>query len=124
MLKKNLTKKETNLSQKNLENKFDFNLVDNAIITLIMEKTKLNKEKYSLILSKTVIIYIILIALAIYSTVEEIISREILVIGLICSTILLFIVYLYVIEHFESVDKDIDEVISLLQTKILLRGKK
>ena len=35
----------------------DFNLLDNAVIGLIVEKTKLNKEKYSLILSKTVIVY-------------------------------------------------------------------
>lgn len=103
--------------------KQDFSLVDTAVIDLIVEKTKLNKEKYSLILSKTVIIYVILIAIAMYSTVEEIISREVLVTALVVGTLLLFIIYLYVIEHFNKMDRDIDEVVSLLQTKALMKKK-
>ena len=120
MIEKKSSKKSL---QQNIQNQFDFTLVDNAIINLIVEKTKLNKEKYSLILSKTVIIYIILIALAIYSTVNQIISQSILSIALVLGTILLFIVYLYVIEHFDKIDKDIDEVVNLLQTKILMKKK-
>ena len=102
----------------------DFTIADNTIVTLIIEKTKLNKEKYGLILSKTVIVYIIIIALAIYSTVNTIISKQIMVALLIMGTFLLFIVYLYVIDHFDKIDKDIDEVVNLLQTKHLVKGKK
>lgn len=101
----------------------DFSLLDSSVINLIVEKTKLNKEKYSLILSKTVIVYVILIALALYSTVEELISSEVLVTGLVIGTLLLFIIYLYVIEHFNKMDRDIDEVVSLLQTKSMMRVK-
>jgi hypothetical protein len=112
------------MQEKELLKAKEFTLLDNAVITLIVEKTKLNKEKYSMILSKTVITYVIIIALAIYSTVEEIISKEILGIGLLVGTLLLFIVYLYVIEHFNKMDRDIDEVVSLLQTKTIIRDKK
>ncbi len=113
------------MQEKHIINKNnEFTLIDNAVINLIIEKTKLNKEKYSLILSKTVIVYVIIIALAIYSTVEEIISKEILSIGLVVGTLLLFIVYLYVIEHMGKMDRDIDEVVSLLQTKAFLKNKK
>ena len=111
------------LSQKTAQRKQEFNLLDSAIINLIIEKTKLNKEKYSLILSKTVIVYVILIVLAMYSTVEEILSKNILAVFLIIGTLLLFIVYLYVIEHFNKMDRDIDEVVSLLQTKALVHKK-
>lgn len=102
----------------------EFNLLDNAVISLIVEKTKLNKEKYSLILSKTVIVYILLIAMAMYSTVNEYISTQFLAVALVLGTLLLFVVYLYVIEHFNKMDRDIDEVVSLLQTKALVHKKK
>lgn len=102
----------------------EFNILDNAVIGLIVEKTKLNKEKYSMILSKTVIVYIILIALAMYSTIESFLSRQVLAVILFVATLLLFVVYLYVIEHFNKMDRDIDEVISLLQTKALVHKKK
>ena len=104
--------------------KKEFNLLDSAVINLIIEKTKLNKEKYSLILSKTVIVYILIIALAMYSAVVEFISREILAVALVVGTLLLFVVYLYVIEHFNKMDRDIDEVVSLLQTKAIVHTKK
>lgn len=103
--------------------KQEFNLLDSAVINLIVEKTKLNKEKYSLILSKTVIIYILIIALAMFSTVYEFISKGLLVITLTIGTLLLFVVYLYVIEHFNKMDRDIDEVVSLLQTKAYMHKK-
>lgn len=102
----------------------EFTLLDTAVINLIVEKTKLNKEKYSLILSKTIIVYVLLIALAMYSTVTNIISKEILVTALVIGTLLLFVVYLYVIEHFNKMDRDIDEVVSLLQTKAFFKNKK
>lgn len=98
-------------------------LGDMAVINLIVEKTKLNKEKYSLILSKTVIVYILIIALAMYSAVEQFVSKEILAAALVVGTLLLFTVYLYVIEHFNKMDRDIDEVISLLQTRSLMVRK-
>lgn len=101
----------------------EFNLLDSAVINLIVEKTKLNKEKYSLILSKTIIIYVLIIALAIFSTVYEFVSKEIIVTALTVGTLLLFIVYLYVIEHFNKMDRDIDEVVSLLQTKAFMKNK-
>lgn len=101
----------------------DFTLLDSAVINLIVEKTKLNKEKYSLILSKTVIVYTILILIAVYTSVKEIISPKIMVTALIVGTLLLFVVYLYVIEHFNKMDRDIDEVVSLLQTKALMKHK-
>lgn len=104
--------------------KQDFTLLDSAVINLIVEKTKLNKEKYSLILSKTVIIYVIIIALMIYASVEDFIEREVLVTLLVVGTLLMFIVYLYVIEHFNKMDRDIDEVVSLLQTKAFMKDKK
>ncbi len=106
------------------EKNIDFNLLDNAVIGLIIEKTKLNKEKYSLILSKTVIVYVLLIALALYSTTVQILSKNLLAVTLVIATLLLFIVYLYVIEHFNKMDRDIDEVVSLLQTKALVSRKK
>ena len=102
----------------------ELNLLDNAVINLVIEKTKVNKEKYSLILSKTVIVYVLLIALAMFSTVTRLISVQFLTISLIVGTLLLFIVYLYVIEHFSKMDKDIDEVVSLLQTKAFVSHKK
>ena len=102
----------------------EFNLLDSAVINLIVEKTKLNKEKYSLILSKTVIIYVILIALAMYSNINGAISSQIMVTALVVGTLLLFVVYLYVIEHFAKMDRDIDEVVSLLQTKAFMKKKK
>lgn len=101
----------------------EFTLLDTAVINLIVEKTKLNKEKYSLILSKTVIVYALLILMAVFSTIKEFISPQIMVMALVVGTLLLFVVYLYVIEHFNKMDKDIDEVVSLLQTKALM-GKK
>ena len=106
------------------EQKEEFTLLDTAVINLIVEKTKLNKEKYSLILNKTVMVYMILIVFALYSTVVEIISKQILVTALVVGTFLLFIVYLYVIEHFNKMDRDIDEVVSLLQTKAFMKNKK
>ncbi len=102
----------------------DFSLLDNAVINLIVEKTKLNKEKYSLILSKTVIVYVIFIALAMYSSVTDFVSKQVVVIGLAVGTLLLAIVYFYVIDHFGKMDRDIDEVVSLLQTKAFLGKKK
>jgi len=102
----------------------NFTLLDTAVINLIIEKTKLNKEKYSLILSKTVMVYMVLIIFALYSTVSEIISKQILTIALTVGTLLLFVVYLYVIEHFNKMDKDIDEVVSLLQTKAFMNRKR
>jgi RsiW-degrading membrane proteinase PrsW (M82 family) len=104
--------------------KQEFTLLDSAVINLIVEKTKLNKEKYSLILSKTVIIYVIIIALMIYTSVEDIIEKEVLITSLVVGTLLMFIVYLYVIEHFNKMDRDIDEVVSLLQTKAFMKDKK
>lgn len=106
------------------DQKQEFSLLDGAVINLIVEKTKLNKEKYSLILSKTVIVYVILIALAIASTVTDLISKQMMITALVVGTLLLFVVYLYVIEHFNKMDRDIDEVVSLLQTKALMRFKK
>lgn len=111
-----LVKKEKNSEQ--------FSLLDSAVINLIVEKTKLNKEKYSLILSKTIIVYVLLIALAMFSAVYEFISREILITSLVVGTLLLFVVYLYVMEHFAKMDRDIDEVVSLLQTKAFMKKKK
>lgn len=102
----------------------EFTILDSAVINLIVEKTKLNKEKYSMILSKTVIIYILLITLAMFSTVYHFVSKSILVISLTIGTLLLFVVYLYVIEHFDKMDRDIDEVVSLLQTKAFMKEKK
>lgn len=101
----------------------DFTLLDTAVVNLIVEKTKLNKEKFSLILSKTVIVYAILILIAVYSSVQMIISKELLITALIVGTLLLFVVYLYVIEHFNKMDRDIDEVVSLLQTKAFMKKK-
>lgn len=101
----------------------DFSLLDTAVINLIVEKTKLNKEKYSLILSKTVIVYVILVALAMFSAVYEFISKEVMITALVVGTLLLFVVYLYVMEHFAKMDRDIDEVVSLLQTKAFLKHK-
>lgn len=102
----------------------EFTLLDTAVINLIVEKTKLNKEKYSLILSKTVVIYVLLVALAMFSAVYEFINSQILVVALTVATLLLFVVYLYVIEHFAKMDRDIDEVVSLLQTKAFMKHKK
>ena len=101
----------------------DFNLLDNAVINLVVEKTKINKEKYSLILSKTVVVYVLLVALAMFSTIQNFISTQFLVMALIIGTLLLFVVYLYVIEHFSKMDRDIDEVVSLLQTKAFVSHK-
>ncbi len=103
--------------------KSEFTLIDSSVINLIVEKTKLNKEKYSMILSKTVIIYIIIIAVALYSSVTDIISRQVLIAALVVGTLLLFVVYLYVLEHFNKMDRDIDEVVSLLQTKAFMKKK-
>jgi hypothetical protein len=105
------------------KHKDEFTILDSSVINLIVEKTKLNKEKYSLVLSKTVIVYVIILALALYSTVENVISKSILLTALVIGTLLLFIVYLYVIEHFNKMDRDIDEVVSLLQTKAFMRKK-
>lgn len=107
-----------------IEKAEEFNLLDNAVINLVVEKTKINKEKYSLILSKTVIVYVLLVALAMYSTVNDFISKQFLSMALIIGTLLLFVVYLYVIEHFSKMDRDIDEVVSLLQTKAFVSHKK
>jgi presenilin-like A22 family membrane protease len=102
----------------------DFTLLDNAVINLIVEKTKLNKEKYSLILSKTIIVYVLFIALAMYSSVTDFVSRQVVIVGLVVGTLLLAVVYFYVIDHFGKMDRDIDEVVSLLQTKAFLGKKK
>jgi hypothetical protein len=59
-----------------------------------------------------------------YSAVENFISNEILAVALVIGTLLLFTVYLYVIEHFNKMDRDIDEVVSLLQTKAVVHNKK
>ena len=112
------------LAKSNHKGSQEFNLLDSAVINLIVEKTKLNKEKYSLILSKTVIIYVILIAVALYSKMEALIDSKIMVAALVVGTLLLFIVYLYVMEHFNKMDRDIDEVVSLLQTKAFMKHKK
>ena len=101
----------------------EFSLLDGAVINLIVEKTKLNKEKYSLILSKTVIVYALLILIAVYSSFSQLMSNELLIASLGFGTLLLFLVYLYVIEHFNKMDKDLDEVVSLLQTKVLMKYK-
>jgi hypothetical protein len=108
--------------EQSLGNK-DFSLLDSSVINLIVEKTKLNKEKYSMILSKTVIIYVIIIAVALYSSVTEIISRPVLIAALVVGTLLMFVVYLYVVENFNKMDRDIDEVVSLLQTKAFMKNK-
>lgn len=105
------------------EHEKEFTMLDSAVINLIVEKTKLNKEKYSLILSKTVIILILIIALSMYSKVQELISNEILVVSLVIAVLLLFVTFLYVMEHFNKMDRDIDEVVSLLQTKAFMRHK-
>ena len=105
------------------EHQKEFTLLDSAVINLIVEKTKLNKEKYSLILSKTVIIVIIIIALSMYSKVANFITGEVLVVSLVIAVLLLFVTYLYVIEHFNKMDRDIDEVVSLLQTKAFMKHK-
>jgi presenilin-like A22 family membrane protease len=102
----------------------EFTLLDNAVINLIVEKTKLNKEKYSLILSKTVIVYVLFIALAMYSSVTDFVSKQVVIVGLVVGTLLLAVVYFYVIDHFGKMDRDIDEVVSLLQTKAFLSKKK
>ncbi len=102
----------------------EFSLLDNAVINLIVEKTKLNKEKYSLILSKTIIVYVIFIALAMYASTVNKDLQQIVVIGLAVATLLLAVVYFYVIDHFGKMDRDIDEVVSLLQTKAFLGKKK
>ena len=107
----------------NLIEKNEFSIVDNTIVSLIVEKTKLNKEKYSLILSKTVIIFIIIVSLSFLSTVLKIISSQVMISLLIVGSILLFVTYLYVIDHFDKVDRDLDEVLTLLQTKTIMRKK-
>lgn len=112
------------LVKKPSHSKQEFSLLDTAVINLIVEKTKLNKEKYSLILSKTVVVYSLLILIGVTSTVFQIVSKEIMITSLIVGTLLLFVVYLYVIEHFNKMDRDIDEVVSLLQTKALMKNKK
>ncbi len=106
------------------ESKKEFSLLDNAVINLIVEKTKLNKEKYSMILSKTIIVYVLFIALAMYSSVTDFVSKQVVMTGLIVGTLLLAVVYFYVIDHFGKMDRDIDEVVSLLQTKAFLGKKK
>jgi hypothetical protein len=100
-----------------LTNQENFSIIDNTIVHLIVEKTKLNKEKYSLILSKTLIVFIIIVALAFLSTTFNIISKQIMISLLIIGAVLYFLTYLYVIDHFDKVDRDLDEVITLLQTK-------
>lgn len=112
------------MKQQMMSQSEEFNLLDNAVINLIVEKTKINKEKYSLILSKTVIVYVLLIALAMFATVQSFISPNLMTTVLIVGTLLLFVVYLYVIEHFAKMDRDIDEVVSLLQTKAYVSHKK
>lgn len=112
------------MKQQMMSQSEEFNLLDNAVINLIVEKTKINKEKYSLILSKTVIVYVLLIALAMFATVQDFINPNLMTTVLIVGTLLLFVVYLYVIEHFAKMDRDIDEVVSLLQTKAYVSHKK
>ena len=75
------------LEKQTSRTKKDFDLLDNAVISLIVEKTKLNKEKYSLILSKTVIVYILLVAMAMYSTINKYLSTQFLSVGLIIGTL-------------------------------------
>ena len=111
-------KSKTELAKQN-----EFSIVDNTIVSLIVEKTKLNKEKYSLILSKTVIIFIIIVSLAFLSTIFNIISSQIMISLLIVGSILLFVTYLYVLDHFDKVDRDLDEVVTLLQTKAVMKKK-
>ena len=110
-------------SKNELISKNEFSIVDNTIVSLIVEKTKLNKEKYSLILSKTVIIFIIIVSLSFLSTVLKIISSQVMISLLIVGSILLFVTYLYVIDHFDKVDRDLDEVVTLLQTKAIMKKK-
>ena len=110
-------------SKNELMSKNEFSIVDNTIVSLIVEKTKLNKEKYSLILSKTVIIFIIIVSLSFLSTVLKIISSQVMISLLIVGSILLFVTYLYVIDHFDKVDRDLDEVVTLLQTKAIMKKK-
>ena len=62
--------------------------------------------------------------MAVYTSVQEVISPKVMVVALITGTLLLFVVYLYVIEHFNKMDQDIDEVVSLLQTKALMNHRK
>ena len=111
-------KSKTEIAKQN-----EFSIVDNTIVSLIVEKTKLNKEKYSLILSKTVIIFIIIVSLAFLSTIFNIISSQIMISLLIVGSILLFVTYLYVLDHFDKVDRDLDEVVTLLQTKAVMKKK-
>ncbi len=109
--------------QNTISQKQEFTLLDSAVINLIVEKTKLNKEKYSLILTKTVVMFIVIVAIAMYINYINIIDKTILAIALIVGTLLMFVVYLYVIEHFNKMDRDIDEVVSLLQTKAFMRKR-
>ena len=109
------------MKSSNLVKKNDFSIIDNTIVGLIIEKTKLNKDKYGLVLSKTVIIYVIVVALAIYSTAMDLVSKQIMITALVFATTLLFVTYFYVIDHFDKMDRDIDEVVTLLQTKATMK---
>ncbi len=102
----------------------EFSLVDNSILSLIIEKTNFKKEKYNLILTKTIVVYALIIMLALFSYAYKIIDKKVIVSILTLGTILLFTVYLFVIQHYNNVDKDLDEVINLLQTKFIIKNTK
>lgn len=99
----------------------DFSLIDNTVVTLVIEKTKLKKEKYNLIITKTIFMYIIVLLFCLFSYQLKMFNNIILITTLIISTTLMFIVYLYIIEHFNKVDKDFDELLNLLRTKSFLK---
>ncbi len=101
----------------------EFSLVDSSVLSLIVEKTRLKKEKYNLMLTKTIIVYILIVTVALFSYVYDIISKNIMVSALVFGTLLLFVVYLFTIQHYNNIDRDLDEVISLLQTKTMLKKK-
>lgn len=114
-----LAEKKTDIGEN--VSKSNFSLVDSSIINLIVEKTKLKKEKYSLILSKTIVVYVLAVGVCLFSYAYEIISKNVMGAILVFATLLLFIVYLFVIQHFNVIDKDLEEVVSLLQTKAAVK---
>jgi len=111
------------LSEEGLQRNDEFTLLDNSIIGLVVEKTKLKKEKYNLILTKTIIFYLLLILVSLFSYEYQIINKSLLSVSLIFGTLLLFIVYLFVIEHYNNIDRDIETLIDLLQAKSATRKR-
>ena len=107
-----------------LKAKEKFGVLDATVISLIVERTKLNKEKYTLILAKTVIIYFVLLVLGIFVSIQNIVPKSVILVFFSLMTMFLIIVYIYVLEHYKNIDKDIGEVISLLQTKSLFSLEK